>query len=39
MEIASSLPCSQDPATGFYTETDEAHTFHPIFLRSILILS
>jgi hypothetical protein len=40
MEPESSLPCSQEPATGPYHELDNlVQTLHPISLRSILILS
>jgi len=40
MESESSLPCSQNPATGFYSEPDEASPYlQTIPLRSILMLS
>jgi hypothetical protein len=40
MEPESSLLCSQEPATGPYTEPDNSsHTLQPFFLRFILILS
>jgi len=35
MESEGSLPCSQQPATGFYTNPDECnpyHHHHPPFL-------
>jgi hypothetical protein len=39
MEPEGSLPCSQKPSTGPYPEPDESRPYHPVFLRSILILS
>jgi hypothetical protein len=43
MELKGSLPYSQEPATGHCPEPDIASiqftTSHPIFLRTILILS
>jgi hypothetical protein len=38
MEPEGSLPCSQEPSTDPYPETDRSNPYHPI-LRSILILS
>jgi hypothetical protein len=34
-----SLPCSQEPSTGLYPESDQSIPYHPICLRSILTLS
>jgi hypothetical protein len=40
MEPEGSLPCSLQPTTGPYPETDESvHAFHPTSLRSIITLS
>jgi hypothetical protein len=41
MELEGSAPCSQEPSTGPYRESDQSSSQHPhpIFLRSILILS
>jgi hypothetical protein len=39
MEHEGSLPCSQEPSTGLYSEPDESNPYHPSYLRSILILS
>jgi hypothetical protein len=36
MEPESSLPCSQEPSTGPYAESDKSNPYHPIL--SILIL-
>jgi hypothetical protein len=39
-EPEGSLPCSQKPSTGPYSEPDQSSPYHPILsLRSILILS
>jgi hypothetical protein len=37
MEPAGSLPCSQEPFTGLYPESDQSNLYNPN-LRSILIL-
>jgi len=40
MEAQGLVPCLQESATDPYPEADESSLpFHPIFLRSILILS
>jgi hypothetical protein len=40
MEPEGSLPCSQEPSTGPYSESDQSNPYEPILsLRSILILS
>jgi hypothetical protein len=41
MELEGSLPFSQKPSTGPYSEPDRSSPYHPIpsYLRSILILS
>jgi len=41
METEGSLPCSQDPATGLYSELHEnsPQPTKPIYLKRILILS
>jgi hypothetical protein len=41
MEPEVSIPCSQEPSTGPYPEATSIQTIpsHPIYLRSILILS
>jgi hypothetical protein len=38
MEPEGSLPCSQEPSTGSYPESDESNPYHPITVISILIL-
>jgi hypothetical protein len=38
MKPEDSLPCSQGPSTGPYPEPDQSNPYHPISLRSILIL-
>jgi hypothetical protein len=36
MEPEGSLPCSQEPSTGPYTEPDQSNPYHPILsLRNI----
>jgi hypothetical protein len=30
MEPEGSLPCSQEPSTGPYSETDQSSPYHPI---------
>jgi hypothetical protein len=30
MEPEGSLPCSQDPSTGPYSEPDQSNQYHPI---------
>jgi hypothetical protein len=30
MELESSLPCSQEPSTGPYSEPDQSNPYHPI---------
>jgi hypothetical protein len=39
MEPEDPLACSQEPSTGPYPEPDQSNPYHPITLRSILILS
>jgi hypothetical protein len=41
MESEGSLPCSQEPSTGPYPESDQSSSYHPhpMAVRSILILS
>jgi hypothetical protein len=39
MEPGVSLPCSREPSTGPYPEPDQSNPYHPIPLRSLLILS
>jgi hypothetical protein len=41
MEAEGSLPCSQEPASGLYRESDESSQHPPglFFLRYILMLS
>jgi hypothetical protein len=39
MEPEGSIQCSQEPSTGPYPEPYQSTPFHPISLRSILILS
>jgi hypothetical protein len=38
-EPEGSSPCPQEPSTGPYPEPDRSSSYHPISLRSILILS
>jgi hypothetical protein len=38
IELEVSMQCSQEPSTGPYPEPDQSNPFHPISLRSILIL-
>jgi hypothetical protein len=38
MELEGSLPCSQEPSTDPYPQTIQSNPYHPISLRSILIL-
>jgi hypothetical protein len=38
MELESSLPCSQKPATGHYAKPDELSS-HPVFWSSIFLLA
>jgi hypothetical protein len=40
MKPEGSLPCSEEPSTGAYSEPDRSSLYHPtLSLRSILILS
>jgi hypothetical protein len=39
MEPEGSLPRSREPSTGPYSELDQSNPYHPISLRSILMLS
>jgi hypothetical protein len=42
MEPEGSVPCSQEPSTGPYLESDESSSYHPILclsLTAILMLS
>jgi hypothetical protein len=39
MEPEGSFPSSQEPSTGPHSEPDRSNPYHPISLRSILILS
>jgi hypothetical protein len=40
VEPKGSLPCSQEPSNGLYSEPDQSiHTMHPVSLKHILILS
>jgi hypothetical protein len=33
MEPESSLPCSQEPSTGPYSEPDQSSPYHPILSK------
>jgi hypothetical protein len=33
MKPESSLPCSQEPSTGPYPESDQANPYHPILSK------
>jgi hypothetical protein len=33
MEPESSLPCSQEPSTGHYSEPDQSNPYHPIMSK------
>jgi hypothetical protein len=33
MEPEGSLPCSQEPSTGPYSEPDQSNPYHPIFTK------
>jgi hypothetical protein len=35
MEPEGSLPCSQEPSTGPYTEPDQSNPYHPTYLCKI----
>jgi hypothetical protein len=39
MEPEGSLPRSQEPSTGPYSEPDQSNPFQSLSLRSVLILS